>query len=65
MYYIGSKEPELAGIWIKIYLNPKKYHNFSLIIYSRCLEGSENKMLDKTTLTDHSGPEVKEQLLEI
>jgi hypothetical protein len=45
-------------------LNPKKYHNFSLIIYSTCLEGFENKTLDKT-LTDHSGPEVKEQLLEI
>jgi hypothetical protein len=46
-------------------LNPKKNHNFSLIIYSTCLEGFENKTLDKTTLTDHSGPEVKEQLLEI
>jgi hypothetical protein len=43
----------------------KEIPQFQSFIYSTCLEGFENKTLDKTTLTDHSGPEVKEQLLEI
>jgi hypothetical protein len=42
----------------------KEIPQFQSFIYSTCLEGFENKTLDKT-LKDHSGPEVKEQLLEI